>query len=152
MASPHHVPLVLLARFADGPIWLVIAATCYVIGGNALRAVTIKGFVAVLTTAILVTAIKFTLRRERPRGAESASWTAMPSYDRHSFPSGHAARMASIATIATAAETRLLPAGILLTVAVALARVALGIHYLLDVAVGMLVGLASSFLILTMWH
>ena len=94
---------------------------------------------SVVVTAALVLALKFTFRRRRPEGAWGAIYRAT---DPHSFPSGHAARAVLLAVLAWG----LCPAwvAVLLTVwapLVALARVAMGVHYLSDVLAGALVGL-----------
>jgi len=155
-ASPRQVlpwqwPVVLCARLADGPVWIAIGAAAMIWGSNALRGTTIKVAVAGAFTAIVVGAIKFSVRRQRPRGAESALWSTMPRFDRYSFPSGHAARVACIATVASTADGRLALPGVLLILVVGCARVAMGIHYLLDVVCGAILGLASAYLVLLLW-
>ena len=150
-ALPWQWPVVLCARLADGPVWIAIGAAAMIWGTPSLRGTTIKVTMAVIFTAIVVGAIKFSVRRQRPRGAESALWSSMPRYDRYSFPSGHAARVACIATVASTADGQLILPGVLLTLVVACARVAMGIHYLLDVVCGAILGLASAYLVLRLW-
>ena len=150
-ALPWQWPLVLCARLADGPVWIAIGAATMIWGSHALRGTTVKVAAAVAFTAVLVGAVKFSVRRQRPRGAESALWSSMPRYDRYSFPSGHAARAACIATIVSTADARLVLPGVLLTLVVAFARVAMGIHYLFDVVCGVFLGLSSAYLILLLW-
>ena len=54
-------------------------------------------FLAIVGLAVLVMAIKFTIRRRRPDG----EWGGLyRSTDPHSFPSGHAARAVLIAVLA----------------------------------------------------
>ena len=147
-ARPSRWPLVLCARLADGPLWIVIGAAAMVWGTDVVRKVVVWIAAGVVLTAVVVAAIKFSIRRERPRGAESALWSAMPRYDRYSFPSGHAARAACIAVVAASANARLALPGLLLVLAVASARVMLGIHYLLDVVCGIGLGSFSAWLVL----
>ncbi|MBC8262695.1 MAG: phosphatase PAP2 family protein [Anaerolineales bacterium] len=62
------------------------------------------------------------------------------SYDEHSFPSGHAARLGVAAVFGPLLWPGwgwFFPLGALL---VAWARVALGVHYVLDVVVGLAIG------------
>lgn len=150
-ALPWQWPVVLCARLADGPVWIAIGAAAMIWGSYALRGTTIKAAAAVVFTAVMVGAIKFSVRRQRPRGAESALWSTLPRYDRYSFPSGHAARVACIATVASMADGRLVLSGVLLVLVVACARVAMRIHYLFDVVCGTIVGLVSAYLILLLW-
>ena len=147
-ARPWQWPLVLCARLADGLLWMVVGAAAMVWGTGALRGVVVWAAAGVVLTAVVVAAIKFSIRRERPRGAESALWSAMPRYDRYSFPSGHAARAACIAVVAASANTRLALPGLLMVLAVAAARVVMGIHYLLDVVCGIALGSFSGWLVL----
>lgn len=147
-ARPWQWPLVLCARLADGPLWIAVGAAALVWGTGALRGVVVRVAGTVVLTAVVVAAIKFSIRRERPRGAESALWSAMPRYDRYSFPSGHAARAACIAVVAGSTDARLAFPGLLLVLAVASARVVMGIHYLLDVVCGIVLGSFSAWLVL----
>jgi membrane-associated phospholipid phosphatase len=90
----------------------------------------------VITTAVLVLLVKFSVRRQRPAGEWGQIYR---SSDPHSFPSGHAARAAMLAVLAAGLGPAWL-AGLLLVWAplVGLARVAMGVHYLSDVVAGML--------------
>ena len=151
-ARPWQWPLVLCARLADGPLWIAIGAAAMVLGSGALREAVVRTAVAVVFTAVVVAAIKFGIRRERPRGVQSALWSAMPRYDRYSFPSGHAARAACIAVAATSADARLALPALLMVLAVASARVVMGIHYLLDVVCGAAMGGVSAWLVLLLWR
>ena len=150
-ALPWQWPVVLCARLADGPVWIAVGAAAMIWGSQALRGTTIRAAVGVAFTAVIVGTIKFSVRRQRPRGAESALWSTMPRYDRYSFPSGHAARVACIATVASMADGRLVLSGALLVLVVACARVAMGIHYLFDVVCGAILGVASAYVILLLW-
>jgi undecaprenyl-diphosphatase len=92
--------------------------------------------------AALVLVIKFRVRRKRPEG----EWgTIYRNTDPHSFPSGHAARAFLIAVVATA----LAPAWLAIVLwiwapLVALARVAMGVHYVSDVVAGALLGIVVA--------
>ena len=96
-------------------------------------------FVAMCITALVAVGMKQVIRRRRPEG----DWGLVyRSTDPHSFPSGHAARAFMLAVIATG----LGPAGMAIALwvwapLVALARVAMGVHYLSDVVAGLVVGL-----------
>ncbi len=90
--------------------------------------------------AVLVMILKFTFRRRRPQGDWGGIYRAT---DPHSFPSGHAARaiFLAVASFFLGGPTWL---SVLLTLwapMVALARVAMGVHYLSDILGGLLFGL-----------
>ncbi len=96
--------------------------------------------------ALVVLAIKFTIRRRRPEGKWGAIYR---NTDPHSFPSGHAARTAMLAVIALAIGP--LWFGLILLVwapLVSLARVWMGVHYLSDVIAGMLLGILAGVVVL----
>jgi undecaprenyl-diphosphatase len=87
---------------------------------------------------VLVMTLKFSIRRKRPAGEWGAIYR---NTDPHSFPSGHAARAFLIAVLATF----LGPGWLALLLwfwapLVALARVAMGVHYISDVIAGAIVG------------
>jgi undecaprenyl-diphosphatase len=79
------------------------------------------------------------VRRKRPEG----EWGRIYRFtDPHSFPSGHAARAFLIATVATALGPAWLAIALWIWAPlVALARVAMGVHYLSDIVAGALFGI-----------
>jgi len=117
--------LILLWVFTNEPFWKKWAVVLF-------------GGIAVL--AVIVMSLKFLIRRRRPEGEWGGIYR---NTDPHSFPSGHAARAFMIALVATALGPAW--AGILLWVwapLVALARVAMGVHYVSDIVAGAIVGIA----------
>jgi membrane-associated phospholipid phosphatase len=107
------------------------------------------GAVAIL--AILVLSIKFLIRRPRPEGEWGAIYR---NTDPHSFPSGHAARVAMLTFLAFAGGFSI-PGIILLVWAllVCLARIWMGVHYLSDILAGIVLGTLFGWVItlLTPW-
>ena len=96
--------------------------------------------------ALVVLVIKFTIKRRRPEGKWGAIYR---NTDPHSFPSGHAARTAMLAVIALVIGP--LWFGLLLVIwapLVSLARVWMGVHYLSDVVVGILLGILAGVVVL----
>ena len=97
----------------------------------------------------MVLIIKFSIKRKRPEG----EWGHVYRFaDPHSFPSGHAARAFLIATIATGLGPSWL-AMVLWVWAplVALARVAMGVHYLSDIVAGALFGILIAWISLQIY-
>lgn len=92
--------------------------------------------------AALVMTLKFIIRRRRPEGEWGAIYR---NTDPHSFPSGHAARAFLIAALAGL----LGPSELALVLwiwapLVALARVAMGVHYVSDIIAGAVVGIVVT--------
>lgn len=110
----------------------------------ALRAAVFAALLAIIITAAIVFGIKYTIRRERPR--DPAGFVTI-KYDKYSFPSGHSARMSALGGAVLFFSP---PLGLLLlalSVAVAAARVAIGIHFAGDVLVGWLIGIIVALVV-----
>jgi len=139
---------VLGAHLGDGPLWFVIAIIAFWLGDEATRHVVLLTAVATSVAGLLTTALKFLTRRGRPR--EMAGFYST-KYDRYSFPSGHATRVACLATVFSHQFPCWAVVFYALALFVALCRVALGIHYLSDVLVGLAVGFLASWVIVSIW-
>ena len=127
-----------LAHSGDSWFWLLALVLIWFIGSDAWKARAIILAVAIIATAAIVLLIKFTVRRERPEGQWGDIYRKT---DPHSFPSGHAVRGALLAAMAVG----LGPPWFAITLViwaplVALARVAMGVHYLSDIVVGAFLG------------
>ena len=136
----------IFAHSGDSWFWLVGLVVLWFFGLENWKELALTLIVSILVTAVLVMAIKFTVRRRRPEGEWGEIYRKT---DPHSFPSGHAARAAMLATLAVGLAPNWL--GLLLAVwapLVILARVAMGVHYLSDVIAGALLGVAMGGLIL----
>jgi undecaprenyl-diphosphatase len=136
----HWLPA-LGAHLGDGAVWAVVGVGLLVWGDAFLRGLTLVAALAVLGATAISTAVKYSVRRPRP--LELAQFYAV-NYDRYSFPSGHATRMAAIATVVGRFTPALLPVGYLLALLVALCRVVVGVHYPGDVLAGLLIGFVGA--------
>ncbi|MEA4907521.1 MAG: phosphatase PAP2 family protein [Chloroflexi bacterium] len=134
------------AHSGDSWFWLAGLGLVWLFGGSAWHDRSAVMAIGVFGLAVLVLAIKFTVRRQRPPGEWGAIYR---SADPHSFPSGHAARSVMLATLAW----QLGPpwfGWLLLAWAplVCLARVLVGVHYLSDILAGVVVGFLAALLLL----
>lgn len=135
-----------LAHSGDSWFWLLGLAGLWLLGDEAWKQRALILAVSILVTAVLVMAVKFTIRRKRPEGEWGGMYRAT---DPHSFPSGHAARAFLLAVLGVGLGPGWF--GLLLALwapLVSLARVAMGVHYLSDVLAGMLVGLVLGGVVL----
>jgi undecaprenyl-diphosphatase len=136
----------ILAHSGDSWFWLAGLAMLFILGNPAWKNRAAVLAASILATAILVLAIKFSVRRQRPDGQWGAIYR---STDPHSFPSGHAARAFLIATLAIGLGPPWFGiVALLWAPLVTMARVAMGVHYLSDVLAGVLVGLLMGVVIL----
>lgn len=106
-------------------------------GRQSIAVPLIIGYAA---SVLLTTLVKYAVRRRRPEGEWGSLYRRT---DPHSFPSGHASRTITLTLVLLGRH--LVLAGVLLLVwslAVGFARIVLGVHFLLDVLAGYLLGLA----------
>ena len=147
-AELRRTVAVLGAHLGDGPLWFVIAIIAFWLGDEATRHVVLLTAVATSVAGLLTTALKFLTRRGRPREMIGLYSTR---YDRYSFPSGHATRVACLATVFSHRFPCWAVIFYTLALFVALCRVALGIHYISDVLVGLSMGFLVSWIIVSIW-
>jgi undecaprenyl-diphosphatase len=133
---------VFFAHSGDSWFWGIALLLLWLVSNSAWRKWEIVEFLGISVLAVLVMAIKFLVRRKRPEGEWGGIYR---NTDPHSFPSGHAARAFLIAVIGSALGPAWL--GWLLWLwapLVALARVAMGVHYVSDVVAGAVVGIVVA--------
>ncbi len=134
-----------LAHSGDSWFWLLGLILLYAAGDVYWRWRASVLAIGILVTAVVVLIIKFTVRRRRPEGEWGEFYRKS---DPHSFPSGHAVRAVMLAVVAIG----LGPAwfGLLLAIwapLVALARAAMGVHYISDILAGMVLGVVMGLLV-----
>jgi undecaprenyl-diphosphatase len=135
-----------LAHSGDSWFWWAGLALLWWRGDAFWRPWALTVLLSIIVLAAIVLAIKFSIRRRRPEGEWGAIYR---NTDPHSFPSGHAARATLIAVLAIGLGPWWL--AVLLCVwtpLVSLARVAMGVHYLSDVAAGAVLGAIAGVIVL----
>jgi undecaprenyl-diphosphatase len=140
---------VFFAHSGDSWFWAIGLLAIWLSGDSFWKEWAVVQFASISFLAAMVLAIKFSVRRERPEGEWGQIYRIT---DPHSFPSGHSARAFLIATIASG----LGPPGLAIALwiwapLVALARVAMGMHYLSDIIVGALVGILVAIISLQIY-
>jgi len=130
--------LKIFAHSGDSWFWLAGLILVWFFSGEAWgrRAVFLALGLSIM--AVIVILMKVSIHRPRPEGDWGQIYRIT---DPHSFPSGHAARTAALVIMGFAAG----PPWFGLVIAlwapwVGISRVALGVHYLLDVIAGWIVG------------
>ncbi len=125
---------VFFAHSADSWFDGIALALVWLLGDADWKRWVLQMLVSMVIMMFLIGILKLSFRRRRPEGTWGGIYR---NTDPHSFPSGHAARAALFAVLITAwGPAWLAPIAILWAPLVALARVALGVHYLSDVIVG----------------
>jgi undecaprenyl-diphosphatase len=136
----------ILAHSGDSWFWLLGLFLLWWFGNEYWKQRAVALGAGILVTALVVMAIKYTVRRSRPEGQWGQIYR---STDPHSFPSGHAARSMMLAVMALGLGP--LWFGLLLLAwapLVSLARVMLGVHYPSDVIAGMALGAVLGVIVL----
>ena len=130
---------VFFAHSGDSWFWAIGLLILWVMSDSFWKEWAVVQLVGISLLAALVMSIKFLVRRKRPAGEWGSIYR---NTDPHSFPSGHAARAFLIAVVTTGLGPAWL--AVVLWVwapLVALARVAMGLHYVSDVVVGAALGM-----------
>ncbi len=148
-------------RSADWRIWVVLThlggATFCITGallpllvGGPLAAMGWQPGVGILLSTFMVQVMKRNILRSRPTVTHEEALVVVP--DRFSFPSGHATAIMSVAfSYAVNFPALALPL-LMLSSAVGLSRVRLGVHYPGDVLAGQAIALLSGFITVRLWQ
>jgi undecaprenyl-diphosphatase len=133
---------VFLAHSGDSWFWGLGLFTLWMSGDSFWKKWAVVQFIAISVLVVLVLSIKFLVRRRRPEGEWGGIYR---NTDPHSFPSGHAARSFLIAVVASAFGPAWL--AVILWIwapMVAIARVAMGVHYVSDILAGAILGVVIT--------
>jgi membrane-associated phospholipid phosphatase len=135
-----------VAHSGDSFVWAALLIGAWLLGGRPWRTPVLLTVLGLLIAEVAVFGIKAILKRKRPPGTDGRIYRR---YDPYSFPSGHAARAAMLCILSGV----LTPLPVFLAILVwsplmLLARIAIGIHYVLDVLGGIILGTALTFFVL----
>lgn len=135
---------ILFAHSGDSWFWAAALILVWYFGDAYWRRWATVEFFGIAGLILVVLIVKFLVRRKRPEGEWGGIYR---NTDPHSFPSGHAARAFLIAVIASPLAPPWLALALWLWAPlVALARAAMGVHYLSDVVVGAALGIVVALL------
>lgn len=137
---------VVLAHSGDSWFWILGLGVLWWFGDDYWKRLAVVMLIGIVVTALVVMAIKFTVRRSRPQGEWGRIYR---STDPHSFPSGHAARSTMLAVLALGMGPLWLGLSMLVWAPlVGLARTIMGVHYPSDILAGMVLGILLGVLVL----
>jgi undecaprenyl-diphosphatase len=137
---------IVLAHSGDSWFWWAGLGLLWWLGNSFWRPWALAVLVSIIILAVVVLAVKFTIRRRRPEG----EWGGLyRKTDPHSFPSGHAARVVLLAILALGMGPGWLALMLCIWAPlVALARVTMGVHYLSDILAGFALGAGAGIIAL----
>ncbi len=134
------------AHSGDSYIWGALMVGAWFLGNHQWKVRALAGAIGLVLVEVVVIALKMVLRRPRPPGDSGRIYRKA---DPFSFPSGHAARAALLCILAWSLGP--LAAAVAITAwspVMVVSRVAVGIHYVLDVAAGILLGVGLTVILL----
>lgn len=141
---------IFFAHSGDSWFWAIALIVLWIGGDSFSKKWAVVQFVSICVLIVLVMSIKFLVRRRRPEGEWGGIYR---NTDPHSFPSGHAARAFLIAVVASGLGP--VGAAIIFWIwapLVALARVAMGVHYISDIIAGTALGIAVALISLQIYE
>lgn len=131
-----------LAHSGDSLVWAGLCVLGWLLGDTQWKARAVVVFAGLVVTEIVVVVIKMCIRRPRPPGDAGMIYRKV---DPFSFPSGHAARASMLCIISIIMGPAAATLGIALwSPFMIVSRIAIGLHYVLDVLAGILLGILLS--------
>ncbi len=135
-----------LAHSGDSWFMIPVMGLIWLAGNDYWKWRMLVMFLAMCVTALIAVGLKRLIGRRRPEGEWGLVYR---STDPHSFPSGHAARLTMLAVFSLGFGPAWFCALLFLWApAVALARVAMGVHYLSDMVGGAMLGIVFGIVFL----
>lgn len=149
LPAPRRVAQYAAIAFAhsgDVAIWATLFVAAWVFGDGEWKQRALLGVAGLGLLEVVVIGLKTAIRRPRPPGEHGLIYRKA---DPFSFPSGHAARAAFLCILSwtlgpAAAAVAVTAWGPVMVVS----RVSIGIHYVLDVAAGLILGAGLTVLLL----
>jgi undecaprenyl-diphosphatase len=148
-SRPRRLGVGIMAHSGDSQWWLVAGALLWWRGVGAWPEAGARMIVVTVVGGLVTGIIKRVVRRPRPEGSAHLFYL---QFDRHSFPSGHATRVAAL-TVALGAMAPWWGAVLLglWALAVGISRMALSLHFASDIAAGMGLGVVLGAILLLCW-
>lgn len=147
--SFYRQAVVFFAHSGDSWFWLAGLFLIWLFSAGKRHQLAAVFAAAIIIQAVIVILIKFAIRRRRPEGTWGEVYRKT---DPHSFPSGHAVRAVMLAFMAWGLN--LYPLNWILAFwapIVSYARIALGLHYIIDVVAGWVLGIMLAFAMLNFY-
>ncbi|MGA2712094.1 MAG: phosphatase PAP2 family protein [Bryobacteraceae bacterium] len=133
--------MVFASRGGDGWLWSAVGLVVLFFGRERRVEALEAGFLSVGAGQLTFFILKRLIGRERPCATQTHCWASLLPPDRFSFPSGHTITAFAITFSLGLYYPALLAGLIFCALSVAASRVILGLHYLSDVLIGIVIGM-----------
>lgn len=145
--APRWVRLWMIGatRGGDGWLWYAMGFAVLIFGGEHRTPALLAAALASGLGVLLFLRLKRAIGRKRPCALEPHCWATLLPPDQFSFPSGHSITAFAMATSISEFYPSLLVGLLFCAVSVAVSRILLGMHFLSDVIVGSLMGVALGY-------
>jgi membrane-associated phospholipid phosphatase len=144
--GPAQVIALVLAHSGDSYIWGGLAVLAWFLGDSQWKARAVMTLAGLILAEVVVIGVKWIIRRRRPPGTSGGIYRKTDPY---SFPSGHAARAVLLCILSGMLGPLAAFIGILVwSPFMVVSRIAIGIHYVLDVVGGLFLGVVLTIILL----
>jgi undecaprenyl-diphosphatase len=141
-----RICMLVMTKLGDGLLWYALALIVLVFGGQRGIHAFIAGAFGAFSAIALFKQVKRISRRPRPCQLEPHCWAMVAPPDQFSFPSGHSMTSFAIAISLGHFYPEFLQVLLLAALCVAVSRIVMGMHFLTDVVVGVMLGIGLGLL------
>jgi len=146
--GPAQLAALALAHSGDSIVWAGLCALAWFLGDTRWKDRALVVFAGLVIAEIVVVGVKMCIRRPRPPGNAGMIYRKA---DPFSFPSGHAARATMLCLLAVVFGPRAAIIAVMIwSPFMVLSRVAIGLHYVFDVAGGIILGVLLTMALLSL--
>ncbi len=152
--APRWIQLYALAatRAGDGWLWFAAGLAVLLLGGPERFAAVGAGTLAGLLSLAAFIGLKRVAGRRRPCHIEPHCWATLLPPDRFSFPSGHTMTAFAVCLSLSLFYPALTALLAFCALSVAVSRILLGMHFLSDVLVGVMIGAGFGYVSFLTFH
>ncbi|MGR5119534.1 phosphatase PAP2 family protein [Vibrio astriarenae] len=133
-----------VSHTGDGHLYAVIALVAYLLDDTLGKAFVMCGLLAFLIELPIYWTLKNSFKRRRPQEFSEQLVSFITPSDRYSLPSGHTAAGFLMATVISHYYPPLAPVAFVWAGLIGLSRILLGVHFVTDVVIGVLLGVGCA--------
>ncbi|MGL6316893.1 phosphatase PAP2 family protein [Vibrio sp. WXL103] len=133
-----------ISHTGDGHLYVVIALVAY-LGDETLGKIFVGcGLLAFLIELPIYWTLKNSFKRRRPPELSEQLVSFITPSDRYSLPSGHTAAAFLMASLISQFYPSLAPLALIWAALIGLSRILLGVHFITDVLIGIVLGVGCA--------